>query len=214
MATIDSGERSSLAGVRLTGQTLLMVGFTLVETLTLGLWLTLVAGEPVISAASAVGVGVLTLGLVFEHVLTDATVNGLSVDVLPGRQVLGISIAESLLWVLWLGVAEQLGGVDGILVAGVLLTVLLVPQHTVEDNVLRGADPFESVVDFGTVGFSVVEAVGATVWLVLVFESGQFAGLLATLGLGGLDPGALGLAALGLCLFVEHDIGVALARGE
>ena len=50
MATIDSGEHSSFAGVRVTGQTLLLVGFTLVETLALGLWLTLVQGAPLISA--------------------------------------------------------------------------------------------------------------------------------------------------------------------
>ncbi|WP_262177862.1 hypothetical protein [Haloarcula laminariae] len=212
MTTIDSGERSSLAGVRVTGQTLLMVGFTLVETLALGLWLTLVQGEPLISAASAVGFGVLSLGLVLKHALADAAVNGLSVSALPGRQILGVSVAEALLWALWLGVAERLGGVDGILVAGGLFAVLLVPQHTIEDNVVRGVGPFASVVDIGTVGASVVEAVGATVWLLLAFESGQFSGLLSALGLAGVDPAAVGLAALSVVLLIEHDIGVALAR--
>jgi len=212
MATIDSGERSALAGVRVTGQTLLMVAFTLVETLVLGLWLTLVESAPVISAASAVGLGVLALGLVLEHVLTDATINGVSVAVIPDGQVVGVSVSEALLWVLWLGVAERVGGVDGVLVAGALLAVLLVPQHTIEDNVLRDVDPFESVLDFGTLGFSLVEAVGATVWLLLVFEGGQFAGVLTALGLGGVDPGAVGLGALAVFLLVEHDIGVALAR--
>jgi len=212
MATIDSGDRSTLAGVRVTGQTLLMVGFTLVETLALGFWLTLVSGAPVISGASAVGLAVLTVGLVLEHVLTDATVNGVSVSVLPDRQILAVSVSEALLWVLWLGVAQRLGGVDGIVVAGGLLAVLLVPQHTVEDNVLRGVGPFNSVLDLGTAGFSLVEAVGATVWLLLVFEGSQFGGLLATVGLGGVDPAAIGLAALAVILFIEHDIGVALAR--
>jgi len=212
MATIDSGDRSTLAGVRVTGQTLLMVGFTLVETLALGFWLTLVSGAPVISGASAVGLAVLTVGLVLEHVLTDATVNGVSVSVLPDRQILAVSVSEALLWVLWLGVAQRLGGVDGIVVAGGLLAVLLVPQHTVEDNVLRGVGPFNSVLDLGTAGFSLVEAVGATVWLLLVFEGSQFGGLLATVGLGGVDPAAIGLAALAVILFIEPDIGVALAR--
>ncbi|MBX0303263.1 hypothetical protein [Haloarcula salinisoli] len=212
MATIDSGERSALAGFRVTGQTLLMVGFTLVQTLALGLWLTLVADAPLISAASAVGLGVLTLGLVLEHVLTDATINGVSVSALPGKQTFAVSGSEALLWVLWLGVAQRLGGVDGILVAGALLAVLLMPQHTVEDNVLRGVAPFETVMDLGTAGFSVVEAVGATVWLLLVFEGQQFSGLLAALGLAGVDSSAVGLAALAVVLLVEHDIGVALAR--
>ena len=212
MATIDSGERASLAGLRVTGQTLLMVAFTLVETLALGLWLTLVESAAVISAASAVGLGVLAFGLVLEHVLTDATVNGVTASALPDGQVVGLSVSEALLWVLWLGVAERLGGVDGILVAGALFAVLLVPQHTIEDNVLRDADPFQSVIDIGTLGFSVVEAVGATVWLLLVFEGAQFRGVLATVGLGGVDPAAVGLGALAVFLLVEHDIGVALAR--
>ena len=212
MSTIDSSERSSLTGIRVTGQTLLMVGFTLVETLALGLWLTIVVGEPVISGAAAVGLGVLTLGLILEHALTDATINGLSADIVPGRRVVAVSISEALLWVLWLGVAEQLGGVDGIVVAGVLFAVLLVPQHTVEDNVLRGARPFASVIDLGTLGFSIVEAVGATVWLLLVFESGEVAGLLDSIGFGGVDPAVLGLAAMAVILLIEHDIAVTLAR--
>lgn len=212
MATIDSGERSSLAGVRVTGQTLLMVGFTLVETVTLGFWLTLVAGASVISVAAAVGLGVLILGLVVEHVLADATVNGLTVDVLPSRQTLGVSGFEALLWTLWLGVAQRLGGVDGILAAGALLAVLLVVQHTIADNALRGVAPLETVVDLGTAGFSLVEAVGATVWLLLVFEGEQFSGLLGALGLAGVGPSAVGLATLAVCLLVEHDIAVALAR--
>jgi len=212
MATIDSGERSSLAGFRVTGQTLLMVAFTLVETLALGLWLTVVESAPVISVASGVGLGLLSLGLVLEHVLTDAAVNGVSVSALPDRQVLAVSVSEALLWVLWLGIAERIGGVDGVLAAGALFAVLLIPQHTVEDNVLRGVDPFESVVDVGTVGFSVIEAVGATVWLLLVFEPAQFGGVLGAVGLGGVDPAAVGLGALAVVLFLEHDIAVALAR--
>ena len=67
MVTIDSSGRSLLTGVRVTGQTLLMIGFTLVETLALGLWLTIVAGEPVISAGAAVGLGVLAVILLIEH---------------------------------------------------------------------------------------------------------------------------------------------------
>lgn len=212
MATIDSGERASLAGLRVTGQTLLMVAFTLVETLALGLWLTLVESAAVISAASAVGLGVLAFGLVLEQVLTDATVNGVTASALPDGQVVGLSVSEALLWVLWLGIAERVGGVDGILVAGALFAVLLVPQHTIEDNVLRGADPFGSVVDLGTLGFSVIEAVGATVWLLLAFEGARFTGVLAAVGLGGVDPAAAGLGALAVFLLIEHDIGVALAR--
>ncbi|MBX0323540.1 hypothetical protein EGH21_10915 [Halomicroarcula sp. F13] len=211
MATFDAKQMQSLTGLQATARTFLMVGFTVVETLTLGLWLALVEGAPVISRPAAIGLAVLTLGLVVEHVLTDATVNGLSLS-FPVTRIAGVSVSEALLWGLWLGIADQLGGVDGILVAGVVLTVLLVPQHSVEDNVLRGEAPLSETLNLDTVGFSLVEGVGATVWLLLVFEGQQFTDLLATLGFGGVDPAAVGLAALGVFLLVEHDIGVTLAR--
>lgn len=213
MATLGPEERTSLTGIRVLGQTLSIGAFTLVETLALGLWLTLVRDAPFLSVASALGIGVLTVGLVLEHVLTDATVNGLTVSVIPDRQVLGISVSETLLWVVWLAVAAQLGGVDGILVAGGVLTVLLVPQHTIEDNVLRDRPPFSSVLDPMTIGFSLVEAVGATLWLLLVFEGWLFKGALVAVGLGGVGADAVGLGVLAVFLFVEHDIGVALAKG-
>jgi len=212
MATLGPEERTSLTGLRVLGQTLSMVAFTLVETVALGLWLTLVRDAPLLSVASALGIGALGVGLVFEHVLTDATVNGLSLAVVPDRQVLGISLSETLLWVVWLGLAAQLGGVGGILGAGVVLAVLLVPQHTVEDNVLRDRPPFSSVLDPMTIGFSLVEAVGATLWLLFVFEGWLFKDVLVALGLGGVGADAVGLAVLAVFLSVEHDIGVALAK--
>jgi len=212
MATLDPSERSSLTGVLVAGQTLLMVVFTLVETVALGLWLTLVEDAPILSIASAVGIGALVIGLVVEHILTDATINGLGDVSLLDRKIAGVSVSEALLWVVWLGAAEELGGVDGILIAGAVLAVLLVPQHTIEDNVLRDEEPLGSVFDLGTVGFSLVEATGATVWLLLVLEGAQFQGLLTTVGLGGVDPSAVGLGALAVVLLIEHDIGVALAR--
>lgn len=211
MATYDTTERSSLTGLLLTGQTLLMATFTLVETLTLGLWLTLVVDAPLLSIGSALGITVLTVGLVVEHVLTDATVNGLSLD-FPVKRIVAISVSEAFLWVLWLGIADAAGGVEGIFVAGIVLTVLLVPQHTIEDNILRGEDPFASVFGLGTVGFSLVESVGATVWLLFVFEGPMFRDLLTAAGLGSIDSGAVGLGLLAVFLFIEHDIGLALAR--
>jgi hypothetical protein len=211
MATLDSTGRSSLTGFLLTGQTLLMATFTLVETLALGLWLTLVVDAQLLSVASALGILVLTVGLVVEHIRADASVNGLSLSC-PVKRSVGISVSEAFLWVLWLGVSESIGGVTGIIVAGVLLAVLLVPQHTIEDNILRGEEPFSSVVSLGTVGFSVVESVGATLWLLFVFEGRLFAGLLDAAGLSSIDPGAVGLGLLAVVLFIEHDIGLALAR--
>ena len=213
MATLDTTDQRSLAGIRLTGQTLLMATFTLVETLAIGFWLTLVLTAPPLSGMSILGFALLAGGLLTKNVLTEAAINGLSLDV-PAKRLLGISIAESFHWSVWLGIALAGDGVAGILVAGVLFAVVLVPHHTVEQNILRGAEPFETVFDLETVGFSLVQAAGATLWLLFAFEGALFRDLLEVLGLWTVGPGAVGLGLLAVVLFIEHDIGLALARRE
>lgn len=120
----------------------LVLTFTAVETIALVAWLGLVDGAPVASQAAALGLGVLIFGLLLEHYLTDLAVNGRS-GTFPAWRALGFSVSEALLWAIWLLIAERLGGVAGVAVAGVVLAVLLVPQHTIEDNVLRGRGLFE-----------------------------------------------------------------------
>jgi hypothetical protein len=194
-----------------------IVVFTVVETVTLGAWLALVSGMPVDSPLAVVGVIVLFVGLTVEGILTDVTFNGLSLD-LPFLGILGFSLAETVIWVVWLGVADRVGGLAGILGAGVLLAVLFVPQHSIEDNVLGRRDALSNLLLGGTVGFSIVEAVGATVWLALVRRGGR---VLDALGvdlpaLGGstlAEPAALvGLLALLVVLLVEHLIASGFNR--
>jgi len=213
MAGVTPDRMSTSGGLAVTSRTLLMVLFTGVETAALGLWLALVRDAPLGSRAAALGLGVLTVGLVVEHILTDVTVNGPSLS-LPLPEIVGISLSEAGLWAVWLLVAERVGGLTGVAVAGVGLFLLLIPQHTVEDNVLRGNRPFATVLDGGTVGFSLVEATGASAWLALVFFPERFGPALAAVGLEGLDPAVAGLALLALFLLVEHDIGLAIARRE
>jgi hypothetical protein len=181
--------------------------FTGVETLALVLWLAVVEGAPLASQATAVGVTILVAGFVLEHVLTDVAVNGFDFS-FPSVRILGISLSEAILWVLWLVVAELVGGLAGLLAAAAVLAVLLVPQHTVEDNVLRGGRPLSSLFNPGTVGFSVLEAVGSTIWLFLVFRGAEARPVLLDLGLAGVRPEVLGVAVLAGTLFVEHVTGV------
>jgi hypothetical protein len=213
MATLDTTDQMSLAGIRLTGQTLLMATFTLVEVLAVGFWLTLVLNEPPLSGGSILGFVLLAVGLLAKNVLTDAAVNGLSLDI-PAKELLGISVSEAFHWSVWLGIALAAGGVTSILIAGLLFAVVLVPQHTIEHNILRGADPFETVFDLETVGFTLVQAAGATLWLLFAFEGELFRELLQVLGLWTIGPGAVGLTLLAAALFIEHEIGLALARQE
>lgn len=198
---------------------LLILLFTGVETVALGVWLALVEDAAVVSQATALGLGVLLVGLVVEHVLTDAAVNGAPPS-FPGGNVLFFSATETALWALWLVVAEQVGGLIGVAVAGVVLAVLLVPQHTIEDNVLKGESLFSEFFDGGTVGFSIIESVGATVWLAFVFDGSlleELLGALASVGLTitlDVEPALVGLGILAVFLLVEHVVGVRYSRHD
>lgn len=130
----------------------------------------------------------------------------------PGPRVVFVSVTEAVLWAGWLLVAEQVGGLTGVGVAGIALFVLLVPQHTVEGNALRGEGLFSNVLAVGTVGFSLVEAAVATVWLALVFQGDRFAPVLAPVTGGVVEPAVVVLAALATALFVEHVVGVRFSR--
>lgn len=190
--------------------------FTVVEAVGLVAWLALARGVVAIQAQvsgtaippGALGLGVLFVALIVEHVLTDATVNGPRLRSLAPATVL-VSLTETALWAAWLAVAEAVGGLVGVGVAGVLLAVLLVPQHTVEDNGLRGRGLFSQLLDSGTVSFSVVEAFAATLWLAFVFEPALLDGLGLVVDL---HPMLVGAGALVAFLFVEHNLGVRFAR--
>ena len=208
--TSDRGAEATATHAAI-GRQVLIVAFTGVETLALGVWLELVLEASPLSRAAVVGLGVLAVGLFAEHVLTDLTVNGLDLS-LPLGSVVAFSATEAVLWALWLVVAEFLGGVDGALLAGGVLAMLLVPQHSVEDSVLRGGGFLSDLVKPGTIGFSVLEAAGATVWLLLVVRGELIAPVVREVGLAGVDPAGVGLAVLAIALFVEHNVGVAFSR--
>lgn len=180
--------------------------FTGVETLALATWLRLVRGEPLLSAAVATGLGILVIGLIIEHILTDVAVNGVNFD-LPFGAILAISLTEAVIWGVWLEVAVNVGGLAGLGLALVFLAVILIPQHSIEDNVLRGRDLLSDPLNPGTVGFSLVEAAGATIWLAFVLRPDLIGG-----GLSRVDAGLIGLAVLAVALFIEHNIGVQFSR--
>ncbi|MFC7070850.1 hypothetical protein [Halobaculum lipolyticum] len=212
MATHESGVRGLLAAALGTlRRSALLVSFTAVETVALVVWLAFVRDAPVVSADAAAGLSVLLVGLLLEHYLTNRAVNGADARFPLGRAAL-FSASEAALWALWLAVAESVGGVGGLVAAAVVLAALLVPQHTVEDNVLRGERLFASLLDARTVGFSVVESVGSTLWLAAVLRPRLAAGLLSDLGVGGVDPAVGGVAVLAAALLVEHVIGVSFSR--
>jgi hypothetical protein len=149
---------------------------------------------------------VLLVGLFVEHIFTDFAVNGLNLS-FPVGKVFVFSATETALWAVWLLVAERVDGQTGLVAAGVVLAVLLVPQHTIEDNVLRGGGLLSRLVALGTVGFSAIEAASATVWLAFVLQPELFDGLLVG-PLETVEPALVGLGVLAGGLLVEHLIGV------
>ena len=163
-----------------------------------------------------IGASLLFAGLFLEGLLTHVTVNGVRRS--PRSVVVAaFTASETLLWVGWLALAERIGGLLGIVVAGLALAVLLVPQHTIEDNVLRGEAAFARLFDAGTINFSVIEAAGATAWLLLVAGAIPVAPFLTVVGVTGLStalpvgvgvPELVGVAVLAASLFVEHLVGV------
>jgi hypothetical protein len=205
---------------------------TAVEMAALAFWLGVVEGGVAPGLPAVVGVAVLFAGLVVEGALEYVTVNGASPP--PGRTLVAVAFSETALWGAWLLAANWVGGHVGVAAASAGLFVLLVPQHTVEDNALRGADPFSDAVDVGTLGFSLVEASAAGVWLAFVrLDAGTVALLqgdgaftAASVALPALTEfhvvvelpsqieagAAVGFAALGVLLFVEHLLAVDFAR--
>jgi hypothetical protein len=213
------------------GRVTLIGVFTGVETIALVVWLGFVQNSPAASQMAAIGLGILAIGLFVEHYLTDLAVNGWGSTFPVGPAVL-FSATEAGLWALWLGIVENVPArlvVDSLaslgvtlpaglaetadfLLAAVILTILLVPQHTVEDNVLRGRGTFSSLFRVGTLSFSVVESFGATAWLLFVVRPDVVEPLLADLGVGAVATATLGVGLLAGSLLVEHLIGVSFAR--
>jgi hypothetical protein len=213
MATLDHGERTPLTGLVTAARVLLVLTFSAVETAALTIWLAVVDGVPIASVTIVVGFGMLVLGLGVVHVLTDLAVNGLDLTV-PIRTVVGLSVSEAVLWGVWLAIAGDATSIDGFVLAGTVLAVLLIPQHTVGDNALSGRPAFSSLLDPGTFGFSVVKSAGATVWLLFVHHPRYVLARIPALALASADPAAIGLAILTLALFVEHNIAVTYSRNQ
>lgn len=198
------------------------VGFTVVEAATLVVWLALVRGSPMGSDLALLGAAVLVVGLVGETLINAVVVNG--TRGLSAVRIVAFSVTEAVIWVVWLVIAEQVGGLAGVGVAAVALFVLMVPQHSVEDSALRGERVFRNLFKSGTVLFTLIEALGATIWLALVVDGDALltavgvdvTALLASLPVAvSSDPITLGIAVLTVALLVEHVIGLQFAlRGE
>ena len=174
--------------------------FTIVEGVTLVIWLALVrsdAGIYQVSISSLVaGLAVLAVGFTVEHIVAYNVIHGrglLELQGAPIGQKAVVSLIETAIWALWLVLADL-----NAIVAAVVLTGLLILEHTLSDNVFKGKGLFSRLLDARTIGFSLIEATGAAIWLALVE---------ANLAVGG-------IVILVVASFIEHLLAVALGRKE
>ena len=172
--------------------------FTIVEGVTLVVWLVLArsdAGIYQVSTGSLVaGLAVLVVGFTIEHILAYNVIHNrglLDLQGVPIAQKAVVSLIETVIWAMWLVLADL-----NMIVAAVVLTGLLILEHTLSDNVFKGRDIFSKLLDARTIGFSLVEVVGAAIWLALVQA----------------NLVVVGVAILMAASFIEHSLAVALAR--
>ena len=178
-----------------------IVVFTAVEVVTLVVWLIL-ALEASDALFSILAVLVLIGGLTLEHLITYNVIHKRSLfdfRGLPVGQKAVVSLIETGIWVVWLVIARQdiAGGFEHV-IAAVVLFGLLIIEHTLSDNVFTGRKLFERLADKRTIGFSIVEAAGAAIWLVLI----------------DVDLAILGVIVLAGASFLEHNLAVNLALRE
>ena len=169
--------------------------FTIIEGATLAIWLVLARGATNIGSMLA-ALAVLVVGFTIEHIVAYNVIHNRGLFELQGAPIgkkAVVSLIESGIWALWLALTNR-----SAIVAIVVLTILLVVEHTLSDNVFKGKDIFSRFLDARTISFSLVEAVGAGIWLALV----------------DVNMAIVGLVILLIASFIEHSLAVSLARQQ
>ncbi|WP_435358784.1 hypothetical protein [Haloarchaeobius sp. DFWS5] len=198
---------------------------TVVETVTLGVWLGLTLGMPTWALdrlpASAprptvLAAVVLGCGLLLAGVLTDVLVNGFRLR-LPVHRI-GLLVAfQGVLLTAWVFVAQYVGGIRGVALAGATLALVSVLLHTVSVNVHAQRGLFDRLFRSGAVGVGLAETVGASVLLAFVTEPALAltkvpVAVQARIPALVLDyPAVIGVVVLSVALLFAHAMAVRLA---
>ncbi len=143
-------------------RTLGIILFSIIEVAGLAGWLVLAdQGGGLI----VVGIFVLAIGLILEHIVTDNVLHNrpfFNLSSLPIQQIVGFSLLETGIWVSWLlrwGVHPAL--------ATVFLAFALLVEHTVSKNVHERRVFLDKIIDVAVIPHTIVETVSCDVWLVL-----------------------------------------------
>src|SRR3972149_1621304 len=85
--------------------------------------------------------------------------------------ITGVEVASLGIWLTLVRGGQPVAGIVVLAVGLVvehLLAILLIVEHTLSDNVFKDRGLFSRLADGRTIGFSIIEAAGATIWLALV----------------------------------------------
>lgn len=174
--------------------------FTTVEVITLVVWLIL-ALQAENAIQGIIAVAVLIGGFTLEHLITYNVIHNrplFDFRGLPIGQKLVVSVIETTLWVIWLIIlqAEVIDYQIGIAIATVFLFATLLIEHTISDNVFTHRPLFSRIIEPRTIGFTIIEAVGAGIWF--AFHDAGFA--------------VIGIIILFVASFSEHQLAVRLSE--
>lgn len=181
------------------------VGAAVLEAVAVCTWFFVVASGTHSFGVALAGLAVLLGGCLLRTEVFDATIGERNRAVLPSRIALTVILATG--WVLWLLVADVVGGAAGIGIAFVILTAVLAVQFDLERR-FAGARPGppEPVT---CVLSAVFLAIGASALLASVWFSTWAAtsplGLEATTVVLRFEAGHLGAIVFALFAFLAHQ---------
>jgi hypothetical protein len=194
--------------IRTTVRAVGVVCLTVVEITALSVWLGLAADADPTSVSALVGVVGLGAGMLVEALLAHVTVNGWG-RAIPARALAGLALAETALWVGWFGAVSAADGLVGVVGAGLAFSVALVVRHTVADGIVRGRSALATLVRRATIGLAVLQAAGATAWLLVVMGRVAVPGWVVSVPLAGFSTNAVvGAALLAAATFARHLLAV------
>ncbi|RQH00709.1 hypothetical protein [Natrarchaeobius oligotrophus] len=177
----------------------------LIETIAVGLWFGLVVGSRSTSTALA-GLGILFCGSLLRTGVVGVAIDEPADLLRPHR--LGAALALTAGWIVWLYVAEWIGGVPGVAIATLILVGVLTTQFVFERRVFELRSPVRPSV--ASVLSATLLAVGGAVLLVSVWfvdaaiVSPPISLEITTVVLR-IEPVQLGAVVFGLLAFVAHQ---------
>lgn len=131
------------------------------ESVGVGAWFTLVVVGSRTASTALAGLGILFCGSLLRAGVFGATTSTPTDLLQPRRLAAALALAGT--WLLWLLVAEAVGGAPGLVAGGAVLTAVLAGQFALERRVFGSRRPRRGPVH--AVGPALLVAVGATTLL-------------------------------------------------